>query len=46
MIPKTLHYCWFGNKPKSELIKYCIESWVRYLPDYQMIEWNESNFNL
>lgn len=46
MIPKTIHYCWFGNKPKPELIKHCIQSWNRYLPDYKIIEWNESNFDL
>ena len=46
MIPKTIHYCWFGKKPKPELIKHCIQSWNRYLPDYKIIEWNESNFDL
>ena len=46
MIPKKIHYCWFGNKPKPELIKQCIQSWNRFLPDYQVIEWNESNFDL
>ncbi|WP_298119906.1 glycosyltransferase family 32 protein [Flavobacterium sp.] len=46
MIPKIIHYCWFGNNPKTQLINYCIESWKKYLPDYEIIEWNESNFNL
>jgi len=46
MIPKKIHYCWFGNKPKSNLIEFCIQSWNIFLPDYQIIEWNESNFNL
>lgn len=45
MIPKTIHYCWFGNKPKSELILKCINSWNKYLPDYQVVEWNETNFD-
>lgn len=41
MIPKIIHYCWFGRgeKPKSALD--CIDSWKKYLPDYSIIEWNE-----
>lgn len=46
MIPKIIHYCWFGNNPKSELIKKCIESWGKYCPDYNIIEWNEENFDV
>lgn len=46
MIPKIIHYCWFGDNPKSKLIIKCIDSWKKYLPDYQIIEWNESNFNI
>lgn len=46
MIPKIIHYCWFGGNPKSNLIKQCIDSWKKYCPDYQIIEWNESNFNV
>jgi hypothetical protein len=46
MIPKIIHYCWFGNNPKTQLINYCIESWKKYLPDYEIVEWNESNFNI
>ena len=46
MIPKTIHYCWFGGKPlPTSAIKY-IETWKKYLPDYEIIEWNESNFDL
>ena len=45
-IPKIIHYCWFGNNPKSELFKKCIESWKNILPDYEIIEWNESNFDV
>lgn len=45
MIPKKIHYCWFGGNPKSELINNCIESWKRFLPDYEIIEWNETNFD-
>jgi hypothetical protein len=44
MIPKVLHYCWFGGNPKSDLILHCMESWHKYLPEYEFIEWNESTF--
>lgn len=43
---KIIHYCWFGKNPKSELILRCIESWKKYCPDYKIIEWNESNFDI
>jgi mannosyltransferase OCH1-like enzyme len=46
MIPKKIHYCWFGGKPLSELTIKCIESWRKYLPDYEIIEWNESNYDI
>lgn len=46
MIPKTIHYCWFGGNPKSKLIKKCIKSWKKYCPDYEIKEWNERNFNV
>lgn len=46
MIPKIIHYCWFGNGSKSELIENCIASWKKYCPDYEIIEWNESNFDI
>ena len=45
-IPKIIHYCWFGENPKSKLIKKCIKSWKKYCPDYEIIEWNESNFDI
>jgi mannosyltransferase OCH1-like enzyme len=45
MIPKKIHYCWFGNGAKGELIETCIASWRKILPDYEIIEWNESNFD-
>ena len=44
-IPKKIHYCWFGGKEKPELMKKCIESWKKYCPDYEIIEWNETNFD-
>ena len=46
MIPKVIHYCWFGGKKKSKLIKDCIQSWKNNLPDYEIIEWNKKNTNL
>ena len=46
MIPKVIHYCWFGRNPKSKLVYDCMESWKKTCPDYEIIEWNESNFNL
>ena len=46
MIPKKIHYCWFGGKPLPEDAKNYIESWKKYCPDYEIKEWNESNFNL
>ncbi len=42
-IPKKIHYCWFGRGEKSALIKKCIASWKKYMPDYEIIEWNEDN---
>lgn len=46
MIPKKIHYCWFGGNEKSKLAKKCINSWKKYCPDYEIIEWNESNFDV
>ena len=46
MIPKTIHYVWFGRGEKSDRTKLCIESWKKYLPDYEIIEWNEDNFDI
>lgn len=45
MIPKTIHYCWFGHNPKPALMQRCILSWKRFCPDYTIIEWNEDNFD-
>ena len=46
MIPKIIHYCWFGGNPLPPLAQKCIKSWKKYCPDYQIIEWNESNFDV
>lgn len=45
-IPKVIHYCWFGRKNKPEKIKSCIESWKKYLSNYEIIEWNEESFDI
>ena len=45
-IPKIIHYCWFGGKPKPKLAEKCIASWKKYCPDYRIQEWNEDNFNV
>lgn len=46
MIPKTIHYCWFGRGQKSAVTEKYIASWHKYLPDYQFKEWNEDNFDV
>lgn len=46
MIPKKIHYCWFGGNPKPKLAEKCIASWKKYCPDYELIEWNEDNFDV
>lgn len=46
MIPKIIHYCWFGHNEKTKKMEACINSWKKYCPDYQIIEWNEDNFPL
>ena len=46
MIPKILHYCWFGGKQIPELAQKCIESWKKYLPEYELRLWNEETFDL
>ena len=46
MIPKTVHYCWFGRGEKPKLARKCIASWKKFCPDYKIIEWNEENFDV
>ncbi len=46
MTKKVIHYCWFGYAQKPKLIKKCIASWKRFLPDFEIIEWNEDNFDI
>ena len=45
-IPKIIHYCWFGRKPLPKFARKCIASWKKYLPDYEIREWNEDNFDV
>lgn len=46
MIPKIIHYCWFGGKPLPKLALKCKASWEKFFPDYKIKEWNESNFDV
>lgn len=45
-IPKIIHYVWMGRGQKNELFNKCYESWKKYLPEYEIIEWNEDNFDI
>lgn len=46
MIPKIIHYCWMSGEPFPELIQECIDTWKKILPDYQIVEWNKTNFDV
>lgn len=46
MIPKIIHYCWFGRTPLPDSALKCIDSWRKFLPDYEVREWNEDNFDV
>ena len=46
MIPKVIHYCWFGGNPLPKLAQKCIKSWKKYCPAYTIICWNESNYDI
>ena len=45
MIPKIIHYCWFGGNPLPESVLKCIDSWKKYCPDYEIKQWNEENYD-
>ena len=45
-IPKIIHYCWFGGNSLPEMAQRCIASWKKYCPDYEIVEWNEDNFDI
>ena len=46
MIPKIINYCWFGRGEKSDIMKNCIASWKKFCPDWDIVEWNEDNFDV
>ena len=46
MIPKIIHYCWFGKNPLPPLALKCISSWKKFFPDYEIKQWNEDNFDI
>ena len=46
MIPKIVHYCWFGGNEMPPLVKWCMKSWKKHLPDYTFKLWNETNFDV
>ena len=46
MIPKTIHYCWFGRGNMPDLAQRCIESWQTVLPDYEIVRWDEDTFDV
>lgn len=46
MIPKTIHYCWFGGNPLPSDVKKCLKSWKKYGKGYEITQWNETNFDL
>lgn len=43
---KTIHYCWFGRGEKPALVRRCIDSWKKFMPEYSITEWNEDNFDI
>lgn len=46
LIPKTIHYCWFGGNEISEPIQRCIDSWKKFCPDFEIVQWNEKNYDI
>ncbi len=46
MIPKIIHYCWFGRGEMPEMVRQCIASWHHYMPEWKYILWNEENFDI
>ena len=46
MIPKVIHYCWFGKNGKPDMFQKCVSSWKKFCPDFKIIEWNEDNFDV
>lgn len=46
LIPKKIHYCWFSGNPMPDYLKKCMDSWYKYCPDYEIIRWDESNYDI
>lgn len=46
MIPKIIHYCWFGGKPIPPHLQKCMDSWARLLPEYKIMRWDENSFDI
>ncbi len=46
MIPKIIHYCWFGKRDFPKLVKKCMRSWDKFCPDYEIVRWDETNFSI
>lgn len=46
LIPKKIHYCWFSKKEMPDYLKYCIESWYKYCPNFKIVRWDENNYNI
>jgi hypothetical protein len=46
MIPRKIHYCWFGGAQKPDLVQFCVRSWHEHCPEYEIVEWNEENFRI
>ena len=46
MIPKVIHYCWFGRGEMPKLVKRCIKSWKKFCPDWEIVLWNEDTFDV
>ena len=46
MIPRIIHYCWFGRTPLPESALHCLETWRRFMPDYEFMLWNEDKFDV
>ena len=46
MIPKIIHYCWFGKNPMPKYVHKCIQSWKKFCPDFQIIRWDETNYDI
>ncbi len=46
LIPKKIHYCWFSKNPMPRYLEKCIDTWKRYCPDYEIIRWDENNYDI